>query len=91
MKVKDLKKQLKNQFDNIIPYHTDRRNVIPFTQLGKEFQNLTTKEFDKVLDEKDVVDYKLEKPKKVACWNVKDNRLSDGYYKTQTTLIIYFE
>ena len=91
MLVKELKEQLKGQFTNIIPFHTERRNAIPFTQLGKEFNGLSGKEFNKVLDTKEVVEYELGEWEKVACWNSKEMKTGKGHYEQHRCLIIYFK
>ena len=91
MKVKELLKELKGQYTNIIPFHTDRRHAIPYTQLGREFDGLSGKAFQKVLDEKEVVEYKLGEWKKVACWSMKEFKDGVGHYEQQRTLTIYFK
>lgn len=91
MKVKELKKKLKGEYTEIIPFHTDRRNVIPFTQLPREFRGLKGKSFDKVLDEKEVVEYKLGERKKTACWSGKELIGGAGHYEMTRYLTIYFK
>ena len=91
MTVKELKKQLKGQYTNIIPFRSDRRNAIPFTQLGKEFDGLTGKAFDRMLDTKEVVEYKLGEWKKVACWSGSEMKTGIGHYEQHRTLTIYFK
>ena len=41
MKVKELKKQLKGQYTDIIPINNAHRNALPFTQLGADLRDLT--------------------------------------------------
>lgn len=92
MKVKELKKELKGQYTDIVPFHTDRRNAIPFTQLGREFDGKYGKAFDKVLDEKEVVEYKLGEWKETYSWTMNEF-VSGSAGKTKVTrqLIIYFK
>lgn len=91
MKVKELKKQLKGQYTNIIPFHTDRKKAIPFTQLGKDLSGLTGRAFDKVFDEKEVVEYRLGEWQKVACWTMEEFASGVGHYEQQRDLYIYFK
>lgn len=91
MKVKELRKQLKGNYTEIIPFHTDRRNVIPFTQLPREFWGLKGKSFDKVLDEKEVVEYKLGEWKRTACWTNEELIKGVGHYEMTRYLTIYFK
>lgn len=91
MKVKELKKKLKGQYTEIIPFHTDHRNAIPFTQLGRDFDGKYGKEFDKVLDEKEVVEYKLGEWKKTATWTGKEMLTGVGHYEMTRYLKIYLK
>lgn len=91
MKVKELKKQLKGQFTDIRPVHTDHRKALPFTQLGRDLEDLTGKAFDKVFDEKEVIEWKLGEWKKVATWSGKEITTGVGHYEQQRWLIIYFK
>ena len=81
MTVKELRQKLKGQYTNIIPFHTDRRNALPFTQLGREFDGLYGKAFERLLDTKEVVDYELGEWKKTACWNQKELTTGVGHYE----------
>ena len=91
MKVKELKKKLKGEYTEIRPVHTDHRNALPFTQLGKDLSGLTGKAFDKVFDEKEVVEWKLGDWKKTACWTGKEMITGVRHYEMQRFLIIYFK
>lgn len=91
MKVKELRKRLKGQYTEIIPFHTDRRNVIPFTQLPPEFRGLIGKKFDDVLDEKEVVEYKLGEWKRTACRTPEELIKGVGHYEMTRYLTIYFK
>lgn len=91
MKVKELRKQLKGEYTEIIPFHTEKRNVIPFTQLPREFLGLKGKKFDRVLDEKEVVEYKLGERKRTACWTSEELIEGVGHYKMTRYLTIYFK
>ena len=91
MKVKELKKQLKGQYTDIIPFHTDHRHAIPFTQLGEDFSGLSGKAFNKVLDEKEVVEWELGKWEKAPCWSGKEVFTGVGHYEMKRFLIIYFK
>lgn len=91
MKVKELLKQLKGQYTEIQPVHTDHRNAIPFTQLGEDLKYLTGKAFNKVFNEKEVVEWKLDEWRKTACWSGKEILTGVGHYEMQRWLIIYFK
>lgn len=92
MTVKELKKKLKGQYTDIQPVNDKHRDAIPFTQLGKDLNELTGKAFDKVFNEKEVVKWKLKEPKKVACWNANEfMSKKGGHYETQRWLVIYFK
>lgn len=91
MKVKELLKQLKGQYTTIIPRHTDRRKALPFTQLGEDLKNLTGKAFDKVFNEKEVVEWKLGEWKKTACWSGKEILTGVGHYEMTRYLTIYIK
>ena len=91
MTVKELKKKLKGQYTDIIPFHTDRRNALPFTQLGKDLSGLRGRAFDKVFNEKEVVEYELGEWQKVACWTGKEMFTGVGHYEMKRTLTIYFK
>ena len=91
MTVKELKKQLKGQYTDIMPFRTDRRDVMPFTMLGADLYGLTGREFDRVFDTKEVVEYKLGEWKKVACWSTKEMKSGTGHYEMHRTLTIYFK
>lgn len=92
MTIKELKKQLKGQYTDIIPFHTEHRNAIPYTQLGKEFQGLSGKKFVDLLDTKEVVEYKLDDWQKTACFSLKGlTKDGKGHYEMCRTLIIYFK
>lgn len=92
MTIKELKRQLKGEYTNIIPFHTDHRNVIPYTMLGKEFNGLYGKKFMDLLDTKEVVDYKLSEWQKEACFNLQELAKSGkGHYEMSRTLTIYFK
>lgn len=90
MTVKELKQKLKGKYTNIIPFHTDRRKAIPFTQLGKEFNGLFGKAFDKVLDEKEVVEYDLSDWEHTICSTNAELKQGKYHYEMSRTLIIYF-
>lgn len=91
MKVKDLKKKLKGQYTDILPFHTNYRDVIPFTHLGKEFEGKYGKAFERVLNEKEVVEYELGEWHKTACWSGKEIFTGTGHYETKRWLTIYFK
>lgn len=93
MKVKELLKQLKGQYTDVIPFHTDKRDVIPFTHLGEDLENLTGKAFNKVFNEKEVVEYELGEWLKTPCWTFEELFIKGGvgHYKMTRTLIIYFK
>lgn len=91
MTVKELKKKLKGQYTDILPFHTDRRNVIPFTQLGKDFDGKYGKAFEKVLDEKEVVEWELGEWQKTACWSGKEIFTGEGHYEMKRWLTVYFK
>ena len=91
MTVKELKRQLKGEYTNIIPFHTEHRNAIPYTQLGKEFQGLYGKKFMDLLDTKEVVEYELSEWHKEACFNLKELKNEKGHYEMSRTLTIYFK
>lgn len=92
MKVKELKKKLKGQYTDIRPVHNDHRKALPFTQLGKDLAGLTGKAFDKVFDEKEVVEWKLGEWKNVAAWTTKEFLTNGvGHCEQQRWLTIYFK
>ena len=91
MKVKELKKQLKGQYTDIIPINDAHRKALPFTQLGADLRDLTGRAFDKVFDEKEVVEYKLGEWKKTPVWSGKEMFTGVGHYETKRTLRIYFK
>lgn len=92
MTIKELKKQLKGQYTNIIPFHADHRNVIPYTMLGKEFNGLYGKKFVDLLDTKEVVEYELSEWQKTACFSLKGLAKDEkGHYEMCRTLTIYFK
>lgn len=91
MKVKELKKKLKGQYTDIRPVHTDHRKATPFTQLGKDLDGLAGKAFDRVLDEKEVVEWKLGEWKKTSCWTGGEMATGAGHCETQRWLTIYFK
>ena len=91
MKVKELLKQLKGQYTDIRPIHTDHRKALPFTQLGKDLSGLRGKAFDKVFNEKEVVEWKLGEWKKTACWSGKEMFTGVGHYEMTRWLTIYFK
>ena len=91
MTIKELKSMLKGQYTNILPFNNNHRKAIPFTQLGKEFIGKSGKEFDKVLDTKEVVEYELSNWENVMCWTRKEMASHKGHWEKQRTLIIYFK
>ena len=90
MTVKELKQMLNGKFTNTIPFHTDRRKVIPYTQLGKEFNGLYGKEFEKVLDEKEVAEFDLSDWEQVICSTNEELKHGTYHYEMRRTLTIYF-
>ena len=91
MKVKELLKQLKGEYTSILPFHTDHRNALPFTQLGKDLSGLRGKAWDKAFGEKEVVEYELGDWQKTACWTMEEFSTGVGHYEMTRMLTIYFK
>lgn len=94
MKVKELFKELKGQYTNYVPYHTDRRDVPPFQCLPKDLRmalEISNEEFEKVLGEKEVVEYCI-KDVKTTRFSMNDFvKNKSGKITNEKVLNIYFK
>ena len=91
MKVKVLLKQLKGQYTHLLPFHTDRRNAIPWTLLGSDLSRLHGEALMKALGEKEVVDYKLGKWQEEISSSYADFKQGIVNYQMGRDLYIYFK
>lgn len=72
MTVKELKKKLKGQYTDVIILHTKHRRGIPYTQLGKGYnQCRNDRERIQWIDSQEVDDYELYKTGATRCFNIK--------------------
>lgn len=73
MLVKELKKQLKGKYTDVLIFNAkykDDKYVAPYTMLGKEFNQLrTSKEMKQWIDNREVVSYELYKTGLVTCYS----------------------
>ena len=59
MLVKDLKRELKDQYTHVDVYNINHTKATPYTQLGKRFNNLSGKALINEIDKSEVAEYKL--------------------------------
>ena len=88
MLVKDLKRKLKGKFTDVEVLHTDHRNAIPYTLLGKEYYLLPTRQEKlKWINNREVVDYQLSKP--MTAWRLGlDFKKCEEYQAVYLTIYI---